>query len=396
MDMKAQYDLIVVGAGALGTFHSYFALKKGLKVLLLEKDSAPNEATVRNFGQVIPSGMGLNQWHQWGREGMDIYKEIQRTTDISVRNQGSTYLASTDLEWQLLQEIQQIHQQNGYESELLSQEACQKRLPAVKTDYRVGGLLFAQEITVEPRQMIHKLIDHLCSTYRLDYRPSTTVTGCDIQEGICKVTDANGQKYTADKIIVCSGKDFKILFPDIFAQSGMRICKLHMMSTLPMPQVQMPGAVLTGLSIRHYESFQHCPSFEQLQAQPYPKEELNKYGIHILFKQALDGSIIIGDSHEYITANQSENFDFSLNMHINDLIVEGAQRILDLPSWKMQHYWAGYYAKHPNEIFEHNINDKIFITTGIGGKGMTTSAGYAQHHINQIYADALAYSANHQ
>ena len=169
------YDLIVVGAGVLGTFHSYFALKKGLKVLLVEKDTAPNEATVRNFGQVIPSGMDLNQWHQYGREGMDLYKALQQETDISVRKNGSTYLASTELEYQLLKEMQAIYTDQGYDAQLLTQATCKARLPQVQTDYCVGGLLFPQEITIEPRQMIHRVIEHLTQTYGLEYRPLTTI-----------------------------------------------------------------------------------------------------------------------------------------------------------------------------------------------------------------------------
>ncbi|GAB3543766.1 FAD-dependent oxidoreductase [Spirosoma fluminis] len=50
------YDLIVIGAGALGTFHAYHAAKAGLRVLLLEKDNYPVGATVRNFGQVEDLG----------------------------------------------------------------------------------------------------------------------------------------------------------------------------------------------------------------------------------------------------------------------------------------------------------------------------------------------------
>ena len=380
------YDLIVVGAGALGTFHSYFALKKGLKVLLVEKDTAPNEATVRNFGQIIPSGMDFEQWHQYGREGMDIYKALQKETDISVRNNGSTYLASTELEYQLLKELHTIHAQGGYESQLLTQDECVERLPQVRTDYCVGGLLFPQEITVEPRQMIHKVIAHLVQTYDLDYRPLTTIKDCEIKNNTCELRDTRGERYTAAKAIVCSGRDFKVLFPEVFSQSGIRLCKLHMMSTMPMPEVKLPGAILTSLSIRHYESFERCPSFEELHQVPYHNEELKKYGIHILFKQATDGSIIIGDSHEYVAVDQSETLDFGLNMYINELILGEAKRIVNLPNWKIRHYWAGFYAKHPDEIFEYQIEDKIFIATGIGGKGMTTSAGYAKHHLEEILA----------
>ena len=66
---KTHWDLIIVGAGALGTFHALFALRKGLNVLLLEKDLRPVEATVRNFGQVIPSGMVEHEWFDPARKG---------------------------------------------------------------------------------------------------------------------------------------------------------------------------------------------------------------------------------------------------------------------------------------------------------------------------------------
>ena len=35
--MKRLYDLIVVGSGVLGTFHAFHALKKGLRVAIIEK-----------------------------------------------------------------------------------------------------------------------------------------------------------------------------------------------------------------------------------------------------------------------------------------------------------------------------------------------------------------------
>ncbi|HAF77005.1 MAG TPA: TIGR03364 family FAD-dependent oxidoreductase, partial [Maribacter sp.] len=85
-----EYDLVVVGGGVLGTFHAYHAMKKGLKVALLEKDAMPKGATVRNFGQVVPSGMNT-KWQQYGRKSLKIYKKIHAKFDISVRQEGSIY-----------------------------------------------------------------------------------------------------------------------------------------------------------------------------------------------------------------------------------------------------------------------------------------------------------------
>jgi glycine/D-amino acid oxidase-like deaminating enzyme len=82
--MTTKFDLIVVGGGILGTFHAYHALKKGLKVALLEKNSVPQGATVRNFGQVVPSGMDL-KWQNFGRESLAMYNELQFQADLTVR-----------------------------------------------------------------------------------------------------------------------------------------------------------------------------------------------------------------------------------------------------------------------------------------------------------------------
>jgi len=81
-------------SGVLGSFHAYHACRKGLKVLLLEKDSRPSEATVRNFGQVVPSGMKQGQWQDYGRRSIEIYEEIHSHFDITVRKNGTVYIAS--------------------------------------------------------------------------------------------------------------------------------------------------------------------------------------------------------------------------------------------------------------------------------------------------------------
>ena len=82
------YDVLIIGAGIMGTFHAYHALKKGLSVALFEKNHQPQGATVKNFGQVVPSGMN-RKWQRIGRRSLEIYKEVQNQTDITVRTSGN-------------------------------------------------------------------------------------------------------------------------------------------------------------------------------------------------------------------------------------------------------------------------------------------------------------------
>ncbi|HEY3736031.1 MAG TPA: FAD-dependent oxidoreductase, partial [Jatrophihabitans sp.] len=48
----ASADLVVVGAGIVGLGHAAAALRRGLSVVVLERDSRAVGASVRNFGHV--------------------------------------------------------------------------------------------------------------------------------------------------------------------------------------------------------------------------------------------------------------------------------------------------------------------------------------------------------
>lgn len=114
-------------------------------------------------------------------------------------------------------------------------------------------------------------------------------------------------------------------------------------------------------------------------------QELRNYGIHILFKQATDGSIIIGDSHEYATGNRLDELGFSVSSYINELMIAEANRIMPMDRTWISSSWAGYYSQHKDHILEIDVSPRIHVRTGIGGKGMTASAGYAEQSIEKLF-----------
>lgn len=381
---SVHYDVIIVGAGALGSFHAYHACKKGWKVLLLEKDWQPQEATVRNFGQVVPSGMSRGKWQQYGRRSLEIYQSLQNKFDISVRRQGSVYIASDETELTLINELRDINRKEGYPSMLLKKEDCLHKYPGLKADYCQGALFFPEEVTVEPRTMIHRVIAYMQEQLSLTYQPNTLVTFCDFVNGKCIAEDNLGRSYTSNKVVICNGRDFRNLFPQVFYESDIEVSKLQMMKTIPQPGYELKGSILTGLSIRRYESFHECPSYQKLNAGDI-NASCKKWGIHILFKQAIDGSVIIGDSHEYADAREQDKLGFDVNQEINDIIIEEAKRIFDLPTWQIAASWNGYYGQSKShDVFRKEVAPNIHVVTAIGGKGMTASAGLAEESIQFI------------
>lgn len=384
--MTTKFDLIVVGGGILGTFHAYHALKKGLRVALIEKNSVPQGATVRNFGQVVPSGMDL-KWQNFGRESLAMYNELQFQADLTVRKNGSVYIASNDEELQLINELHEINKNNDYESVLLSKSECISKFDGLRSDYCKGGLFFPQELSVDSAEMIVKLHRFLKEKLKLEIFYNTTIVETHENDGECIAITATGTALNASKIIICGGHEFKTLYPEVFNESDLEISKLQMLQTKPQGIYALQGNILTGLSIRRYEAFEECPSFKKIKSLEDPNSFEKKYGVHILFKQALDGSVILGDSHEYADAKNADDLGFDLNMEIDEFMISEAKKIIDLPTYEIQRRWFGVYSQcKTKDIFEYSPSPNIHIVTGIGGKGMTGSGGFSKFNIDKIYA----------
>jgi glycine/D-amino acid oxidase-like deaminating enzyme len=106
-----------------------------------------------------------------------------------------------------------------------------------------------------------------------------------------------------------------------------------------------------------------------------------------LFKQADDGSIILGDSHEYVPAGEQANFGFEVSSEINEMMLSEAKRITSLENWTVDSTWAGFYLQGTqSEVFTKVVDDVIHIINGIGGKGMTTSPGFTAEYIQKLYS----------
>ncbi len=207
-NMKNAFDLIVVGAGVLGTFHALHAARMGKRVLLSEKDAHPIQATVRNFGQVVPSGMS-SEWFEYGVASTALYKSIQSEFDISIRQNGSIYIASDDDEQTLIHQLKSVMDGRQYECHLLTPKQCLEKWSTLRSEYCKEALFFPQEVSAEPSSTIHQLIEYARLKYpNLTYLPSTTVIDCIVHGSKVKVITHKREIFSADKVVVCNGSDF--------------------------------------------------------------------------------------------------------------------------------------------------------------------------------------------
>jgi FAD dependent oxidoreductase TIGR03364 len=380
-----KYDLIIIGGGVIGTFCAYHALRKKKSVLLIEKDEVPFEASFRNFGQAVPSGQSLNKWFDYGRKSLQIYKDLQDLTDISLVKNGSWYLASDDQEMGLIEELGKLFNDRDYTNRIYTSADCLKINPHINSDYVKGGMFLPDEASLNPLVMVHRVRAFLIREMGLHFMPNTAVIDVEKKRGIAKLVTSKNETIWSDHIIVANGRDTQFLLPEHYKENELKISKLQMMRLAPQAKI-LKSNILTGLTIRRYESFHSCPSYSKITATAH-QQKLQAAGIHILFKQADDGSIILGDSHEYAPAHKQSQFGFEISTEINELMLAEAKKILTLENWTVDSSWAGYYLQSTTgDVFTKTVDNVIHIINGIGGKGMTTSPGFTAEYIQNLYA----------
>jgi FAD dependent oxidoreductase TIGR03364 len=380
-----KYDLIIIGGGVIGTFCAYHALRKKKSVLLIEKDEIPFEASFRNFGQAVPSGQSLTKWFDYGRKSLQIYKDLQDLTDISLVKNGSWYLASDDQEMGLIEELGKLFNERDYTNRIYTSADCLKINPHINSDYVKGGMFLPDEASLNPLVMVHRVRTFLIREMGLHFMPNTAVIDVGKKRGIAKLVTSKNETIWSDHIIIANGRDTQFLLPEHYKEDELKISKLQMMRLAPQAKI-LKSNILTGLTIRRYESFHSCPSYSKITATAH-QQKLQAAGIHILFKQADDGSIILGDSHEYAPAHKQSQFGFEISSEINELMLAEAKKILTLENWTVDSSWAGYYLQSTTgDVFTKTVDDVIHIINGIGGKGMTTSPGFTAEYIQNLYA----------
>lgn len=370
--MGSTYDIAIVGAGILGSFAAYHAAKRGMKVLLIEAGKSPTGATVRNFGQAVPSGQSLNGWRQLGIKSTEIYKQVATAGNIPFQQNGSLYVASNDAEAQLLEEMQHINASMGYDSRLLDKKSSLEHTAGLNTSYVKSALFYPQEITLDSPIFMEKFLKILADIPEITYVNSVAVTALEESSHGAQLRFASGDTATANQALVCCGHQLNRITGMALDISRLEISRLQMLACAVNPAGTVKGNLLTGLTIRRYEAFHACPSYSLLRTPPDYQEYVNQ-GIHILFKQAANGELIVGDSHHYYRIDEADSLDFATNEHTNKLMLNEAKKILPHANLTITRSWNGFYSQdRQNGFYSRSYSKSIHLVTGIGGKGMTT------------------------
>ena len=106
--MDTKYDVLIVGGGIIGLAHAYFAIQKGLKVLLIEREEFAVGASVRNFGLVWPIGQPPGELYDRTMHSRETWLELSQKAGFWASECGSFHLAYHQDELEVIREYHDL------------------------------------------------------------------------------------------------------------------------------------------------------------------------------------------------------------------------------------------------------------------------------------------------
>jgi FAD dependent oxidoreductase TIGR03364 len=376
MNKENVADLAIVGAGIVGLAHAYHALKKGLKVVLFEREHFAVGASVRNFGMIWPIGQAPGDGLELALRSQAQWMDVANEAGFWINPSGSLHVVYHQDEWDVLNEFVSLYP-TGYQTQLLSAAGVLKKSPAVNPNGLIGGLWSSTECVVNPREAVRRIPVWLQEKYGLEVR-----LGYQVNEISLPRIVTSGETWLTERVIVCNGTDFETLYPQIFKQNAITKCKLQMMKVVPAENFIMGPSLCAGLTLRHYQAFAACPSLKKVDER-YDHEliDFKTHGVHVLVSQNNYGELIIGDSHHY--GETHEPFD---REDVNQIILKYLKSFVHLDNFQITERWHGIYPKLSgklNLVVEPDRN--VTVVNGLGSAGMTLSFGLAEQVIQNIY-----------
>ena len=181
---------------------------------------------------------------------------------------------------------------------LLDADEVRSVNPGLQGEF-LAGLHCSLDAAVEPRLVLGALHEWLKGSGRYEYLAPREVV--DVADHA--VTDHTGSRHRADLVVLCVGAVGGGAMGRLFDGTHLQRVRLHMAETESLGR-QLTTSVADGNSLRHY------PAFRELALGLLgPQDEaLSRLGIQMLCHQRLDGTLTLGDSHEY-----DEPFAFDLS-----------------------------------------------------------------------------------
>lgn len=363
-------DLVVVGSGIVGLGAAYAAVRRGLRVVVVDRTDAPTGASIRNFGHLC-IGAQTGEARRHADVSRALWLRLARDAGFWLRESGTLVAARHDDE---LAVLTGAAQDGGIR--LLEPDEL-RRLAPLRAEGLVGGAHIEGDLQTDPRRAVGAIV-RLLQGRGVDFRFRTAVTR--IRPGL---VDTTRGPLVCGAIVVAVNHDLDQLLPEVAERHGVVRCALDMMrvaATLPRP---LSAPLLTGWSLVRYGRFADRAEAVVLRERLHAERpDLAALDLNQMYTQLPDGTLILGDSHAAAVSPDP----FQPEAAFTAFLAE-AEALLEMPAPRVIERWQGVYATAAQDFLVDRGDraDGVLVLAATTGIGMTCGLGLAEENLTAAF-----------
>ncbi len=363
----------MVGAGIVGLACARAAGRRGLRVVVIDRDAQANGASVRNFGFITVTGQERGTTWQRARRTSAIWQEVAPEAGIPILQRGMWLMVRRPQALPVLEAFLRTEMAEG--CTLLTPSQARARCARLVGADVQAVLHSANEVRVESRQAIPQIAAWLTRRYGVVFKRSTTVLSVEPP----RLETSRGTVH-ADAVAVCPGDDLVGLYPERIARYGVTRCKLQMLR-LAAPGFEMPGTLMSDLGLLRYAGYA-APEAEALRAVVTAEQpEHLRHGVHLIVAQSADGTLVVGDSHHY--APTPDPFG---EERVDALILEEFAAATGLEAPPVLERWTGTYSSAADRtMFIDAPRSDVRIAMVTSGSGASTGFAIGEDVVAELF-----------
>ena len=286
-------DVVVVGAGLIGLAHALEARRRGLSVVLLERELRATGASVRDSGHLFFSALAAGAALEAAPQARRRWLELAKRAGTHVESAGTLIVARHRDELAVLGEAAG---DPARQARMVSQAEIGALAP-IPLDGVLGGLHAGHDLRIDSRSAAASLARLLARD------PNARIEwGMHVHEIEPGLVHAGSLRVRAAAIVVCAGAEGRGLPPELGSRHSDLMATQTQMLRLAAPTGRRYVPTLTdGLSLLTHPAFSSPELEEQLRARiELEMPELIERGVSLVVTQDRSGDLIVGSTATYI------------------------------------------------------------------------------------------------
>jgi glycine oxidase len=206
------WDVVVIGAGIIGTSVAIELRRRGAEVLMLERAVPGAESSSAAAGMLAPQleeaspgsafDLGIAARSMFG-DWVHFLEDAGKTA-ADYRRCGGIKLFTSEAARDVAFEERAWQRRRGLAIELLDEADLRQRIPGLADHFRCG-LWYPDEAQVDPRKLM-AVLSTVARSLGIKYRSSVSVTSVDAQSSRPRVTvHLSNESIIADRLVVAAG-----------------------------------------------------------------------------------------------------------------------------------------------------------------------------------------------